>query len=82
MKCIKCGKYPFCSKIENSQQEACKDFIKRTLRIKITPISISNVEIKFDRLKTINKTPTKKATLPKISLNLLSIILILEVVLK
>lgn len=36
MKCIKCGKYPFCSKIENSQQESCKDFIKRTLRIKIT----------------------------------------------
>ena len=29
MKCIKCGKYPFCNKIENSQQEACKNFIKR-----------------------------------------------------
>ena len=31
-----------------------------TLRIKITPISISSVAIKCDRLKTINKTPTKK----------------------
>lgn len=47
-----------------------------TLRIKITPISISSVEIKCDRLKTINNTPTKKATLPKINLNLLFIILI------
>ena len=36
MKCIKCGKYPFCNKIKSSQQEACRDFIKRTLRIKIT----------------------------------------------
>jgi len=36
MKCIKCGKYPFGNKIKNSQQEACRDFIKRTLRIKIT----------------------------------------------
>ena len=36
MKCIKCGKYPFCNKIENSQQEACRDFIKRSLGIKIT----------------------------------------------
>ena len=36
MKCIKCGKYPFCNKIKNSQQEACRDSIKRTLGIKIT----------------------------------------------
>lgn len=36
MKCINCGKYPFCNKIENSQQEACKNFIKRPLGIKVT----------------------------------------------
>lgn len=36
MKCIKCGRYPFCNKIQDSQQEACRDFIKRTLRIKNT----------------------------------------------
>ena len=29
MKCIKCGRYPFCEKIENPQQEACNEFIKR-----------------------------------------------------
>lgn len=36
MKCINCGKYPFCNKIENSQQEACEKFIKRTLGIMVT----------------------------------------------
>ena len=38
MKCIKCGKYPFCNKIENSQQKACEEFIKRQLgkAVKIT----------------------------------------------
>ena len=34
MKCIQCGKYPFCNKIENSQQDACKEFIKRKIIIK------------------------------------------------
>lgn len=33
MKCIKCGRYPFCNKIQNSQQEACEEFIKRKLMI-------------------------------------------------
>ena len=33
MKCINCGKYPFCNKIENSQQEACNKFIKRKIII-------------------------------------------------
>lgn len=36
MKCINCGKYPFCNKIENSQQNACEDFIKRPLGITVT----------------------------------------------
>lgn len=36
MKCINCGKYPFCNKIENSQQEACENFIKRPLGIEVT----------------------------------------------
>lgn len=36
MKCIKCGKYPFCNKIENSQQPACEGFIKRPLGITVT----------------------------------------------
>lgn len=36
MKCIKCGRYPFCNKIQDSQQEACEKFIKRLLGIKIT----------------------------------------------
>lgn len=36
MKCINCGKYPFCNKIENSQQEACESFIKRNFNIKKT----------------------------------------------
>ena len=36
MKCIKCGKYPFCNKIKDSQQEACEEFIKKSLEIKIT----------------------------------------------
>lgn len=36
MKCIKCGKYPFCNKIENSQKEACEGFIKRPLEITVT----------------------------------------------
>lgn len=53
-------------------------FSINTLRIKITPISINSIEIKCDRLKAINKVPTKKATLPKISLNLLFIILIFK----
>lgn len=35
MKCINCRKYPFCNKIENSQQEACKEFIKRELSIEV-----------------------------------------------
>lgn len=34
MKCINCG-YPFCNKIESSQQEACKEFIKRSLDIEV-----------------------------------------------
>lgn len=29
MKCIKCGKYPFCNKIQDSQQEVCEDFKKK-----------------------------------------------------
>lgn len=29
MKCIKCGKYPFCNKIQDSQQEACENFRNR-----------------------------------------------------
>lgn len=33
MKCINCGKYPFCNKIENSQHEACESFIRRKLII-------------------------------------------------
>lgn len=33
MKCINCGKYPFCNKIENAQQESCEKFIKRKLII-------------------------------------------------
>jgi len=36
MKCINCGKYPFCNKIENSQQTACENFIKRPLGIEVT----------------------------------------------
>lgn len=36
MKCIDCGKYPFCNKIENSQQKACEGFIKRPLEIEAT----------------------------------------------
>ncbi len=36
MKCINCGKYPFCNKIENSQQEACEKFIKRPLGTEVT----------------------------------------------
>ncbi|MDY2734637.1 hypothetical protein [Intestinibacter sp.] len=35
MKCINCGKYPFCNKIENSQQETCKEFMKRKLSIEV-----------------------------------------------
>lgn len=31
MKCIKCGKYPFCNKIQDSQQEVGEDFKKRKL---------------------------------------------------
>lgn len=33
MKCINCGKYPFCNKIEDSQQKACGSFVKRPLEI-------------------------------------------------
>ena len=36
MKCINCGKYPFCKKIEKPQQEACENFIKRPLGIEVT----------------------------------------------
>lgn len=35
MKCINCGKYPFCNKIENAQQEACEKFIKRPIEIEV-----------------------------------------------
>lgn len=31
-KCVNCGKYPFCNKIENSQQPACEKYVKRTDR--------------------------------------------------
>ena len=51
-------------------------FSINTLRIKITPISISSAEIKCDRLKTISNAPTKKEILPNINLNFLFIILI------
>lgn len=34
-KCIKCGRFPFCNKIEDSQQEACEEFIKRSLNIEV-----------------------------------------------
>lgn len=33
MKCINCGKFPFCNRIENSQQAACENFIKRKVII-------------------------------------------------
>ena len=33
MKCINCGKLPFCNKIQDSQQEACEQFIKRKIII-------------------------------------------------
>lgn len=33
MKCINCGKFPFCNKIQDSQQEACEEFIKRKIII-------------------------------------------------
>lgn len=36
MKCINCRKYPFCNKIENSQQKACENFIKRPLDTMVT----------------------------------------------
>ena len=36
MKCIKCGKYPFCKKIMFSQQEICEEYIKRQLGIRVT----------------------------------------------
>ena len=32
MKCIECGKYPFCNNIEEAEQDACDEFIKRTLK--------------------------------------------------
>ncbi len=35
MKCINCGKYPFCNKIENSQQKACEKFIKREFSVEV-----------------------------------------------
>ena len=35
MKCINCGKYPFCNKIKDSQQEACEEVIKRPLEIEV-----------------------------------------------
>lgn len=34
-KCIKCGRFPFCNKIEDSQQGACEEFIKRSLNIEV-----------------------------------------------
>lgn len=34
-KCIKCGKFPFCNKIEDSQQEGCEEFIKRSLDMEV-----------------------------------------------
>lgn len=36
MKCINCGKYPFCNKIKKPQQKACENFIKRPLGIEVT----------------------------------------------
>jgi len=35
MKCINCGKFPFCNKIQDSQQEACENSIKRPLEIEV-----------------------------------------------
>lgn len=35
MKCINCGKYPFCNKIKDSQQEACEEAIKRSVEVEV-----------------------------------------------
>ncbi len=44
MKCINCGKFPFCNKIQDSQQEACEEFIKRLLEIEIKRKEENNSE--------------------------------------
>lgn len=43
MKCIKCGRYPFCNKIQDSQQEACESFIKRKLIITTNTPNIKKI---------------------------------------
>ena len=51
MKCIKCGKYPFCNKIQDSQQEACENFRKRKLIITTNSPLIINKEARDTEIK-------------------------------
>ena len=51
MKCIKCGKYPFCNKIQDSQQEACENFRKRKLIITTNSPLIMNKEARDTEIK-------------------------------
>ena len=50
MKCINCGRFPFCNKIENSQQEACENFVKRKIII-TTDSPLINKNIRSDKLE-------------------------------
>jgi len=46
MKCINCGRFSFCNKIKDSQQEACEKFIKRKIIITTdSPLIKRNIEL-------------------------------------
>ena len=44
MRCIECGKYPFCLKIEDSQKDACEHSIKRPLNTTVTRKDVKKYE--------------------------------------
>ena len=54
MRCIECGKYPFCKKIDNFQKTDCANMIKRPLKIekqeenKMKEIDVCGVKIRYD----------------------------------
>ena len=59
MKCIQCGRYPFCNKIQNSQQEACEKFIKRKLMI-TTDSPLTQNETNTQRWESIKENIWRK----------------------
>ena len=55
MRCVECGKYPFCEKIDNPQKTDCANMIKKPLKIEkqkeneMKEICVCGVKIRYDK---------------------------------